>query len=150
MTRISRHAMLMEIAGVVAKRSTCLRLNVGALVVSPTNRIVSIGYNGQAAGEEHCTSPCPEGGCNTIHAEVNALRHAPPLPHGCSLYVTDSPCTGCAEFIKRSYGVAHVYFQTPYRVATGYQTLLDAGISVTRILPSGVLIDMRTNDVISA
>lgn len=154
MTRISRHMMFMEIAHVVAKRSTCLRLNVGAVLVSPINRPVSIGYNGQAPGQDHCTSPCGEGACNTIHAEMNALYHAPVGAHMCgerhTMYVTDSPCPDCAQELVWSGMIRAVYFQTPYRVQDGYQHLISAGIFVARVLPSGAIIDMETSRVLPA
>lgn len=148
MTRITRQQLFMEIAGVVAKRSTCLRLNVGAVLVSPQQRIVSIGYNGQPEGQPHCASPCVAGACNTIHAEVNALRYST-APADCALYVTDSPCENCARFILMDGRISAVYFQTPYRVRDGYQLLVDAGLRVVRVLPSGAMIDMGTNDAIS-
>lgn len=150
MIRISRHSMFMEIAGVVAKRSTCLRLNVGAVIVSSTNRIVSIGYNGQLPGHPHCLAPCEAGMCNTIHAEKNALNYAPSGEEWLSLYVTDSPCDYCARTIASDGRVKRVFFQTPYRIASGYNILLRHGIDVTRILPSGILIDMEDGRVISA
>lgn len=46
-------AYFMEIAGIVAKRSTCLRRNVGALIVKD-KRILATGYNGAPSGLAHC------------------------------------------------------------------------------------------------
>lgn len=43
----------MDIARVVARRSTCLRRNVGALIVKD-RRILASGYNGAPAGLRHC------------------------------------------------------------------------------------------------
>ena len=48
----------MELAEVVAKRSTCLRRNVGAVVVKD-KRVLATGYNGAPSGLAHCT----ETGC---------------------------------------------------------------------------------------
>ncbi len=143
--RISRHSMFMEIAHVVAKRSTCLRLNVGAIVVSASNRIVSIGYNGQAPGEKHCETPCAAGSCNTIHAEINALAYLTVHVYNASLYVTDSPCARCADYIVQHGRIGSVYFATPYRLQDGYRKLLEGGIHVTRVLPSGAMINMETD-----
>lgn len=53
MERISRDQMLMEIAEIVAKRGTCNRLQVGA-VISKGGRIISTGYNGVPSGLPHC------------------------------------------------------------------------------------------------
>jgi len=51
--RPSLDEYFLEIAFVVEKRSTCLRNNVGAVVVRD-KRILSTGYNGAPSGMEHC------------------------------------------------------------------------------------------------
>jgi len=51
--RLSLDDYFMEIASVVAKRSTCLRNQVGALFVRD-KRILSTGYNGAPSGLQHC------------------------------------------------------------------------------------------------
>lgn len=53
MARVTRDEMLMEVAQAVAKRGTCSRLQVGA-VISREGRIISTGYNGAPAGLDHC------------------------------------------------------------------------------------------------
>ena len=56
MTYIKRPGLdeyFIEIAAVVAKRSTCLRNQVGAILVKNKN-ILTTGYNGAPAGIEHC------------------------------------------------------------------------------------------------
>ena len=52
--RPSFDATFMEIAGVVAKRGTCPRLQVGS-VITVDNRIIATGYNGSPAGLPHCS-----------------------------------------------------------------------------------------------
>lgn len=146
--RPTRQQMFMEIAHVVAKRSTCNRLNVGAIVVQG-NRIVSIGYNGQMPGDPHCDTVCQPGQCNTIHAETNALKHIPldnDLSDGLDLYVTDSPCMACASLLA-SYGIARVFYQSPYRLLDPILTLLQRGIEVYRVFPNGQVINQRTDQI---
>lgn len=149
--RLSREQMFMEIAHVVAKRSTCHRLNVGA-VVTYNNRIVSIGYNGRASGEEHCQgSLCPgvkQGQCGTRHAEENALRHLPQSVKGAylDLYCTDAPCLSCAEMMLKE-GVTELWFEREYRSAEGIYFLLARQVRVNKITPAGYVIDMRTGHV---
>ena len=103
--RPTRPQTFMEIAQAVAKRATCMRLNVGAVLVQGRS-IVSIGYNGVPSGAPHCTgNDCPgKQHCHeTIHAEDNALRHLPGPVYSTDfdemyeldLYVTDSPCRDC-------------------------------------------------------
>lgn len=139
--RISRHQMFAEIAAIVAKRSTCMRLSVGAVVVV-NNRIVSIGYNGQMKGAPHCEELCGPGECNTIHAEVNALHHVPSMdwPTEWDLYVTDSPCMACAKEIVQ-FECRRLFFSTPYRDADPLRWLSAKGVEVYRVLPSGIIVD---------
>ena len=56
--RISRDDMFSQICTVVAQRSTCLRSQVGALIVK-NGRIVSMGYTGPVSGTPACVKPLP-------------------------------------------------------------------------------------------
>lgn len=109
MSRISRDRMFMEIAEVVAKRGTCDRAQVGAVLVSE-GRVICIGYNGSKPGEPHCDDVghlIENGHCiRTTHAEVNCinfanhfLNHHHMDPIECTLYVTHLPCENCCKFI---------------------------------------------------
>lgn len=136
--RITREQMFMDIAETVAKRSTCLRNNVGAILVLDNN-IISIGYNGVPPNCEHCTTAtCLGKGCNiAIHAERNAITRS--LLNDMSrysLYVTVSPCLKCAQLIAKN-PIYQVYYRYPYREREGINYLLKCGIQVYRILPSG-------------
>lgn len=53
--RISRDTMFIKICQVVAQRSTCLRSQVGAVIVKE-GRVVSMGYNGPVSGMPACSS----------------------------------------------------------------------------------------------
>jgi dCMP deaminase len=118
--RITREQMLMEIAFTVAKRGTCGRLQVGA-VIARDSRVISMGYVGPPSGEPHCeefgcdlTKPCRR----TIHAERNAIEFAwrQELPiKGADMFCTDSPCPICTELLLYA-GIARLYFRRPYRV----------------------------------
>lgn len=120
--RISREAMYMEMARAASKRSTCFRLNVGA-IVTHNNSPVSVGWNGQEAGAPHCAgNDCPgivPGKCNTLHAETNALKKAVTLLPDCAevdLYVTHSPCSMCCLAIRNSaLYIRRIFFEVPYR-----------------------------------
>jgi len=148
--RITRHQMFMEVAQVVAKRSTCYRLNVGAVVVV-CNRIVSIGYNGSPPGEPHCAgNECPgRHGCKiALHAEMNALAYVPiGLEHPRDLYVTDSPCELCAAQLAPR-GVARVFFANPYRITDHLNVLPARGVETYRITPAGYIMNWTTGEVV--
>lgn len=122
--------MLMEIAEVVANRGTCNRLHVGA-VISRDGRILSMGYNGQAAGLPHCEHGPGEDPCvRAVHAEANSLAFA--ARHGTAvdqtdMHVTHSPCINCAKLIINS-GIVNVYFRVPFRDTSGVELLGVAGV----------------------
>lgn len=151
--RISRQVMFMEIAHIVAQRSTCFRLNVGA-VITVDNRIVSIGYNGSPPGHDHCKgNACPgrDGPClETIHAEKNALDYVPYNTNLLmkDLYVTDSPCMECALLIAKS-RVGRLFFGTPYRDASPLQYLWQTphGPKIYRVMPNGDVVDWKTTRI---
>jgi len=111
MDRIDTDKYFLEIASIVAKRSTCMRRSVGCVLVDSQNHIVATGYNGVPSKFTHCLdSPC-EGAfalsgtdldlCNALHAEVNAflqLRSDDAL----TAYLTTSPCFSCAKMFANS------------------------------------------------
>lgn len=141
MTRISRNDLLMGTAGLLARRSTCSRGQVG-VVISREGRILSSGYNGAPAGMPHCDHTIPQGaidtklingdGCITaVHAEANAIAFA--AKHGVSLdkselHTTLSPCRFCAQLIVNA-GIFRVFYLNEYRLFDGIQILQDAGLS---------------------
>lgn len=122
MGRISRQVMFMEMARVASRRSTCHRLNVGA-IVTHENSPVSVGWNGADHGKPHCAgNDCPgiiPGNCGTLHAEANALKKAVPLLSTCDevdVYVTHSPCAECSLLMMNSnLWVRRIFFEIPYR-----------------------------------
>ena len=134
----------MEIATVVAKRSTCLRNHVGALFVK-NKRILSTGYNGASSGLEHCDiAGCARDGvasgtrhelCRAVHAEQNAIIQA--ALHGISiegatLYCTHQPCILCAKMMINA-RIAKVVYCESYPDGTALDFLQQAGIEVVRV-----------------
>jgi dCMP deaminase len=140
--------MFMEIASVVAKRSTCHRLNVGC-VIAVNNRIISIGYNGPPPGEPHCHSSCPgrfDGCVRSLHAEYNAMTFMPPYMGDKDLYVTDSPCLDCAR-VMTQHGIKRVFFEKPYRNIEAIEYLYENRIHSYQVMPSGHVLDWHTKDI---
>lgn len=125
----------MSIALQVAKRSTCDRANVGAIIVKD-RRILTTGYNGSPAGLPHCDDVghlMVEGHCvRTLHAEQNAIIQA--AYHGVSvqestLYVTHQPCLNCAKMIINA-GIRRVVFAGTYPDTLARQFLAEAGVGL--------------------
>ncbi|MCK4502350.1 MAG: cytidine/deoxycytidylate deaminase family protein [Desulfuromonadales bacterium] len=131
----------MQIADLVATRSTCLRRQVGALLVKEKN-ILATGYNGVPTGITHCeVTGClreqlnvPSGErhelCRGLHAEQNAIIQA--AKHGANisgstLYCTDSPCIICSKMLINA-GVVAVVFRRGYPDKLSLEMLSEAGI----------------------
>ena len=116
----------LELAFVVAKRSPCCKRQVGAVLVSDDKCILGAGYNGPPRGAPHRTEltcirrDIPSGTQADVvccaHAETNAIaqaaRHGVAVK-GATLYVTTSPCAGCARTVINA-GVVRVVAATPY------------------------------------
>jgi dCMP deaminase len=134
MNRISRDQMLMEMAIIASKRSTCNRKHVGA-IIAIDGRPVSVGYAGAPAGLPHCLEHgCltgPEGGCiRTQHAEANAIAFAARkgiATEGATLYTTVSPCLACAKLIINA-GISEVWYLELYRKTEGIGLLTEKGV----------------------
>ena len=133
----------MEITRQVARRSTCLRRQVGALIVKD-KQILATGYNGAPAGFDHCeqtgclreTRHIPSGErqeiCRGLHAEQNAIIQA--ALHGVSvaggdLYCTHQPCITCAKMIINS-GLRRVICYDAYPDPLARDFLHQAGIEL--------------------
>ena len=87
---------------------------VGA-VITDGNRIVSLGYNGFAAGVEDKEERLGDRVCKlnlTIHAEENAMIFAKRDLTGCTVYVTHPPCPRCASKLIQE-EVARVVYIAP-------------------------------------
>lgn len=158
--RISRAQMFMQMARIASLRSTCHRLNVGAIVTQGNNP-VAVGWNGQEPGAPHCAgNDCPgivPGRCGTLHAEVNALTKAskllsltnPIADHEVDLYCTDSPCGFCTEFILSNtpLHVARIFYETPYRDVSHLGQFKDIA-EVYLVTPAGYVVDHFTKQVV--
>jgi len=144
--RPSWEIYFMDIAQLVAKRSTCLRRSVGAVVVKE-KRVLSTGYNGAPMNVAHCrVTGCireqmkiPSGErhelCRGIHAEQNAIIQA--AYHGvsikgASLYCTNLPCSICAKMIINA-GIQTIYYLSGYADAMSEAMLKEAGVDVLKI-----------------
>lgn len=134
MTRPSMHTTLMAMAQVLAQRSTCSRLAVGALITKDT-RIIASGYNGAPAGMPHCTHPDNQPCRISVHAEINAIAFAArngASTLGADLYCTAQPCYECAKAVINA-GIARVYYRDTYRNHGGLHLLDRAGITPTAL-----------------
>ncbi len=129
--RIPLEEVYMRFAEDLARRSTCRRRAVGAVITSADlTRVLGLGYNGGARGvNNECLAPgAPEDPCLTcIHAETNAVAKAGSAETGKWAFITHSPCVLCATLLINS-NVAHVLYRRPYRDLSGVELLHRAAV----------------------
>ncbi|GAK47245.1 dCMP deaminase ComEB [Secundilactobacillus oryzae JCM 18671] len=117
--RIPWNQYFMIQAVLLASRSTCNRLSVGATLVRD-KRIIAGGYNGSVAGDVHCIDEgcyLVDGHCvRTIHAEMNAILQCAKFgesTEGAEIYVTDFPCLQCTKMLLQA-GISKIYYLRNY------------------------------------
>ena len=136
--RASWDEYFMNIATVVASRSTCPRKFVGSVIVREKT-ILSTGYNGSIRGMPHCTEVghmMENDHCvATIHAESNAILQAAKngvMIDGGTLYVTASPCWNCFKQIANS-GLRRIVYGEFYRDDRIFQVAQSLGIELVHL-----------------
>ncbi len=131
--RIPKEEMFMRMAEIISTRSTCKRLNVGAIITdSIMLNILAIGYNGNYSGGPNICDSETVGECGCIHSEINAIIKADNRIKDKILFVTDSPCIKCSKIIINS-GFSKVYYRNEYRLKDGIKLLKSVGIKVIKL-----------------
>lgn len=134
----------MQIAHLVATRSTCPRRAVGAVIVRD-RRILTTGYNGAPRGLAHCPVDGPNkdwpegcmraGHCiRSLHAEQNALLQAAMIGvpcEGSTVYVTCQPCNSCAKMLINA-GIRTVVYEGDYPDPFSLELFRDSKMEVFR------------------
>jgi len=136
----------MQLAFVVAGRSTCLRRQVGAVMVKE-KQILSTGYNGSPSGLLHCAEvgclrqilSVPSGErheiCRAVHAEQNALiqaaKHGVAIA-GAELYTTLQPCVQCTKMIINA-GIRRVVYAQSYPDQLAVGMAKEAGLELVQL-----------------
>jgi len=146
LTRKSKDIYFAEIADLVSSRSTCLRNQVGAVIVKDS-QILSTGYNGAPKKLPHCEDVgCirEELGvkpgerhelCRGLHAEQNAIIQA--AFHGVSvnnakIYCTTRPCSICTKMLVNA-GIDEIIYIEEYEDELAAQLAEEAGLSLRRV-----------------
>ncbi|MBU1929341.1 MAG: cytidine/deoxycytidylate deaminase family protein [Candidatus Omnitrophica bacterium] len=147
--RISWDEYFIQIARLVSQRSTCMRRNVGAVIVK-NKRMLATGYNGAPSGLGHCLEigclrekmKIPSGErhelCRGLHAEQNAIIQA--SLYGISvkesvIYVTNQPCVICAKMLINA-GIKEIVISDGYPDKMAKYFLKEAGIKIRNFKPS--------------
>ena len=147
MMRPSYDEYFIEMARVVATRSTCLRRKVGAILVK-NKHILSTGYNGAPKGLKHCSEVgClrEQQGiksgerhelCRGLHAEQNAIIQASVFGisiEGATLYCTNAPCSVCAKMLINA-GIEEIVYQGEYPDNLALDMLREAKIKMRELV----------------
>jgi dCMP deaminase len=135
----------MSIADLVKTRSTCLRRQVGAVLVKD-RRILSTGYNGPPTGCKHCAEigclrkelNIPSGEraelCRAVHAEQNAMTQAAysgVATKDSTIYTTTQPCILCAKNMINA-GIHRIVYNGDYPDKYSVSILNEAGVRIVR------------------
>lgn len=107
--RPSKAETFILMADILSKRSTCVRRQVGCVLVNKHFHVIGTGYNGVAAGQTHCIDkPCPGHSassgtgldlCEAIHAEQNALLQCKDVQNIFAVFCTTAPCITCTKLL---------------------------------------------------
>ena len=146
-TRPGWDEYFMEMAILTARRSTCLRRHVGAVIVRDRH-IVSTGYNGAPRKIEHCAERggclreklnVPSGErhelCMALHAEQNAIIQAATLGQSIergTIYITHQPCVICAKMIINA-GITKIIVKEGYPDQLAVDILAEAGLKIVML-----------------
>ena len=151
-------SILHEMAFLVAKRSTCLRRKVGAVVVKD-KRVLSTGYNGSPKGTMHCE----ELGCirdqmdvpsGTRHELAEGARRAERRHTGrilrgqhkdSTVYTTTYPCSMCAKIMINA-GVKEIVYCEGYVDALSEMLFAETNIIVREYPMCGAVIAPKTDE----
>jgi dCMP deaminase len=151
MARPSWDEYFMEIARLVVSRSTCLRRQVGAVLVKD-KKILATGYNGAPSGLPHCLDigclrdelKIPSGErhelCRGLHAEQNAIIQAAYYGvsiKGATLYCTNLPCIICTKMLINA-GIQRVVFEEGYADPLAQEMWEESGVAVEQFPTEGV------------
>lgn len=159
MTRPTWPEIWAEMARAVAKRSRCVRSQIGCVIVDSEQRVLATSYNGpprdytEARGCTSCSQFCVRGeigpteasvasytDCPANHAEINGLMVTDRTAReGGAIYVTGHLCFGCAKAVANS-GLAEVYLVGANDQAEAHRApersvrfLKDCGLRVRRV-----------------
>ena len=148
MSRPDNDTYFMRMADLVATRSTCLRRQVGAVIMKE-KRVLTTGYNGAPKGLKHCaevgcvrTQNNIESGtrhelCRGVHAEQNAVIQAAYFGASikdASIYTTNFPCVMCAKILVNA-GIIEVIYKDDYEDPLSKDIMNESKVVLRRYEP---------------
>jgi dCMP deaminase len=145
--RPSRDLVYLRMAHNIATRGTCARRQVGCILVDEDGFVLSMGYNGVAAGRPHCSegNPCPGAfapsgelldACQALHAEQNAILRLPDPRKVHTAYCTVSPCISCVKLLLGT-AARRIVFSDLYPHTASREWWEAAGRDWVHLIPMG-------------
>ncbi len=133
--RPSFEEIYMDLAFSLARRSTCVRLNVGTVITSTDFRkVLAIGYNGNATGLPNNCDRDEAGNCGCLHSEENAVINCDsPRLIDKLVFVTHLPCSACAKRLINLGNVRKIFYARDYRTRSALDLFAAVGIDVEQI-----------------
>lgn len=125
----------LQLAKVLAERSTCIRLQVGTVITSVDFRkVLAVGYNGNATGLPNTCDRSEPGNCGCLHSEENAVINCDaPRETAKYVFVTHLPCVQCAKRLINLGNVKKIFYLNDYRIRDSVSLLNSVGIEVVQI-----------------
>lgn len=115
---ISWDECFMRMAHVIAERSKDPSTQTGAVVVTDSNVVVGVGYNGLPRGIENDALPWEREGdfedtkyAYVCHAEENAIYNANNSTKNCKLYCVLFPCNECTKTLIQN-GIKEIIYES--------------------------------------
>ncbi len=146
LTRKSKDVYFSEIADLVSSRSTCIRNQVGAVIVKDS-KILSTGYNGAPKKLPHCEDVgCIRDKlgvkpgtrhelCRGLHAEQNAIIQAAfhgVSVNGATIFCTTRPCSICTKMLINA-GIHEITYIEEYEDELAAQIVNEAELKIRRV-----------------
>jgi dCMP deaminase len=130
--RPSFETIYLQLAQILAARSTCSRLQVGTVITSLDYRkVLAVGYNGNATGLTNGCDREEPGNCGCLHSEENAVINCDaPRATEKVVFVTHLPCVQCAKRLINLGNVKKVVYHKEYRLKDSIRVLESVGIQV--------------------
>jgi dCMP deaminase len=151
MNRPDNDTYFMDMAQLISTRSTCVRRQVGAVIVKD-KRVLTTGYNGSPKGTRHCEDlgcirdqqNIPSGTrhelCRGVHAEQNAVIQAAYFGisiDGATIYTTTYPCSMCSKILINA-GIKEIIYADSYLDELSVKLFEETNIVVRKFMPKTV------------
>ena len=132
--RPSFEEVYMDFARLIARRSTCKRLQVGTVITTTDyRRVLAVGYNGNASGLPNSCDRDEPGNCGCLHSEENAAINCDsPRSVEKFVFVTHLPCRACAKRLINLGSVRKVVYRDSYRDESAVELLTTVRIVVEK------------------